>query len=196
MPKIIHNIQERIENSAFTLFSQYDFGQVDMKMIAKKCNIAVGTLYNYYPNKMHLFVSVAQKSWGETSEALDHVYAQDISASQKLSQSIEVLYDDIESRKGMGKSIYKILAKYELDDELTDIFHKIFFKIERLFEPFQNKNFSCSQTKVNLRLAKCLIVIIQNAIVSYPHNREDNLSFIRDFFYNSLHCDPQSKLQV
>ena len=43
MPKIIHNLNARIEQAAMELFNTYDYNQVDMKMIAKKCNIAVGT---------------------------------------------------------------------------------------------------------------------------------------------------------
>ncbi|MDF2877032.1 MAG: TetR family transcriptional regulator [Clostridia bacterium] len=192
MPKIIHNIQQRIEDNALELFSRYDFNQVDMKMIAKKCNIAVGTLYNYYPNKMQLFISVVQKSWGETSTTLDAIYFADISPFEKLYNSIEILYDDIKLRKGMGKSIYKILAKYELDDDLVDTFHTIFFKIERLFEPFEKKSLSCSPESVDIRLAKSLIVMLQNSIVSYPNHRQDNLNFVRDFFYTFLHHENPS----
>ena len=46
MPKIIKNLEENIFNAAFELFSEYGYQDVDMKMIAKKVGIAVGTLYN------------------------------------------------------------------------------------------------------------------------------------------------------
>lgn len=193
MPKIIRDLDKRIEEAAITLFSQYDYQQVDMKMIAASCKIAVGTLYNYYPNKQQLFITVIQKSWESTAKALDTIYAMNYSPEEKLSHSIEVLYDDIASRKGMGKSIYKILANYDMEEEITDIFHTVFFKIERLFEEFQKKSFSFSCEFMNVRMAKSLIVIIQNSLVSYPHAREDNLHFIQDFFYNSLHVDTSLK---
>lgn len=195
VPKIIHNIEQRIETAAMALFNQHDFNQVDMKMIAKKCNIAVGTLYNYYPNKKHLFVQVMQKGWASTSQALDTIYASHLSPEEKLSQSIEVLYDDIALRKGMGKSIYKILANYEMDTGIIDLFHMIFFKIERLFEPFEKKSFVYPCKSLDIRLAKSLVTIIQNTIVSYPNDREDNLHFIQDFFYNSMHVDATLKQQ-
>ncbi|MGL4344398.1 MAG: TetR/AcrR family transcriptional regulator [Cellulosilyticaceae bacterium] len=195
MPKIIHNIHQRIECEAMALFNEYDFNQVDMKMIAQKCHIAVGTLYNYYPNKKQLFIQVMQKAWLSTSSDLDHIYASHLTPEEKLSQSIQVLYDDIALRKGMGKSIYKILANYEMDEDIMDLFHQIFFKIERLFEPFEKKSFLYPCQSLDIRLAKSLITIIQNTIVSYPSTREDNLHFIQDFFYNSMHVDVTLKKQ-
>ena len=158
-------------------------------MIAKKCNIAVGTLYNYYPNKKQLFIHVLEESWSTTSHSLDEIYEMALLPEEKLSRSIEVLYDDIHGRKGMGKLIYKILAYQEMEAEMTDLFHQIFFQIERLFENFEKKSFSCIEESLNIRLAKSLIAIIQNTVSSYPHSREDNLHFIQDFFYNSMHVD-------
>lgn len=189
MPKIIHNLDKRIEKAALELFNAYDYNQVDMKMIAKKCNIAVGTLYNYYPNKKQLFIYVLEHSWSSTSHSLDEVYAMDLTPEEKLSHSIEILYDDIHDRKGMGKLIYKILAYQEMQAEMTDLFHAIFFQLERLFESFEKKSFSSSEDSINIRLAKSLITIIQNTVSSYPQHREDNLHFIQDFFYNSMHVD-------
>lgn len=195
LPKIIPDIENRIEREAMALFNEYDFNQVDMKMIAKKCNIAVGTLYNYYPNKKQLFLKILQKGWSVTSDALDEIYHLDLTPEEKLSLSIQVLYDDIALRKGMGKSIYKILANYEMDEAVVELFHMIFFKIERLFEPFEKKSFVYVDQSLDIRLAKSLITVIQNSIVSYPHNREDNLHFIQDFFYNSMHVDATLKKQ-
>ena len=189
MPKIIHIVNARIEQAAMELFNTYDYNQVDMKMIAKKCNIAVGTLYNYYPNKKQLFIHVLEESWSTTSQSLNEIYEMALLPEEKLSRSIEVLYDDIHGRKGMGKLIYKILAYQEMEAEMTDLFHQIFFQIERLFENFEKKSFSCIEDSLNIRLAKSLIAIIQNTVSSYPHSREDNLHFIQDFFYNSMHVD-------
>ncbi|MGL6174113.1 MAG: TetR/AcrR family transcriptional regulator [Cellulosilyticaceae bacterium] len=193
MPKIIHDLDKRIEEAAMKLFSENDYDTVDMKMIAKHCHIAVGTLYNYCPNKKELFVNVFRKSWEFTAKSLDAIYETSWSPEEKISHSIEVLYDDIASRKGMGRHIYKILANYEMEQKEVDVFHILFFKIERLFDEFEKKSFSFNCEFMNVRLAKSLIVIIQNSLISYPHAREDNLHFIQDFFYNSMHVDMSLK---
>ena len=190
MPKIIPNINLRIEQVALSLFNQYDYDQVDMKMIASTCHIAVGTLYNYYSNKHQLFVHVMHLCWRATASLLDSIYAvPELCLEEKLSQSIEILYDHLLERRGMGKYIYKIIANFQLDQEVIDLFEIIFIKLERLFEGFEKKSFFCEETLMNRRLAKSLIVMVQNTIVSYPDNREDNLHYIQDFFYNSMHVD-------
>lgn len=51
MPKIIKNLKEKILISAMELFNDFKYKDVTMSGIAKKTGIAVGTLYNYYPNK-------------------------------------------------------------------------------------------------------------------------------------------------
>lgn len=189
MPKIIPDIALRIEEGALSLFHEYDYSQVDMKMIAKKCRIAVGTLYNYYPNKHQLFLHILRKAWTATSDALDETYMTYDSLEEKLSHSIEVLYDDCCERRGLVKHVYRILSGLESDPEMLDLFEIVFLKITRLFAPFEKKSFSCEETLINERLAKSLILIIQSVIISNPDAREDNLHFIQDFFYNSLHVD-------
>ncbi|MGL4797875.1 MAG: TetR/AcrR family transcriptional regulator [Cellulosilyticaceae bacterium] len=189
MPKIIPDIDERIEASALALFNAYDYNQVDMKMIAKNCHIAVGTLYNYYPNKRQLFIHILRKTWHVTAISLDEVYQTYALPEEKLSHSIEVLYDDSVQRRGMVKHIYKILSGLESDDEMLELFDLLFSRVVKLFQPFEKKSFSCNQDMIDDYLAKSLILIIQKTIIANPTSREDNLHFIQDFFYNSLHVD-------
>lgn len=193
MPKIIPDIAVRIEQGALTLFKQYDYNQVDMKMIAKECNIAVGTLYNYYPNKHQLFIHALREAWIKTAYTLDTIFQTYPIPEECLSHSIECLYDDISLRTGMVKYVYRVLSKLESDDEVKILFNIIFSKIERLFEPFEKKNFSCDEALLNQHLAQSLVLVVQNAIISGTSNREDNLHFIQDFFYNSLHVDAALK---
>lgn len=193
MPKIIPDIESKIEQGALSLFNQYDYDQVDMKMIAKECQIAVGTLYNYFPNKRQLFIHVLAHTWQATSFALDEIYEAYELPEEKLSHSIEQLYDDISFRRGTAKYIYKLVSNLEYDDEILDLFDILFNKVERLFEPFEKKTFSCDEELINKRLAKSLILLIQNTIIAKTGLREDNLHFIQDFFYNSLHVDMNLK---
>lgn len=58
MPKIIVDAEKKILEAGIELFSNYSFDEVEMKMISKKASMAVGTLYNYFPNKNILFLHV------------------------------------------------------------------------------------------------------------------------------------------
>jgi len=55
VPKNIENLSEKIRNKSFEIFMKRGYENTDMRYIAKELNIAVGTLYNYYPSKKVLF---------------------------------------------------------------------------------------------------------------------------------------------
>ncbi|NLM98223.1 MAG: TetR/AcrR family transcriptional regulator, partial [Halanaerobiaceae bacterium] len=73
MPKIIKNLDEKINNTALYLFSTRGYNQVTMKLIADETGVAVGTLYNYYTNKMNLFISVFKEYLSQLSELLHEI---------------------------------------------------------------------------------------------------------------------------
>ncbi len=58
VPKVIKNLKEKITRSAFQLFADKDYNDVNMKDEADDAGIAVGTLYNYYSNKQELFLVI------------------------------------------------------------------------------------------------------------------------------------------
>lgn len=41
------------------------FGTFTMRTVAKECGIALGTLYNYYPNKEELLIATVKSIWEE-----------------------------------------------------------------------------------------------------------------------------------
>lgn len=108
MPKVINDIEKNIFNAAMELFGDLGYDTVDMKMIANRAGIAVGTLYNYYPNKMQLYLDVLEFSWDDTLKKIDENSKSDISPESKIRKYLEVLYDDIEDRKGLGSEIAKV----------------------------------------------------------------------------------------
>lgn len=105
MPKIIKNLDEKIYSAAFELFREYRYSGVDMKMIAKKVGIAVGTLYNYYSNKEELFIKVFEESWRATLDKLDKIAQGESSPRKRLKSLLGLIYDDIQERKGLGNEL-------------------------------------------------------------------------------------------
>ena len=62
MPKIIENLDEEISKTALELFRDNSYQNVSMRKIASEVGIAVGTLYNYYPNKWELYIEAFEES--------------------------------------------------------------------------------------------------------------------------------------
>lgn len=70
MPKIISEQEkkqreEMIIEQAFLMFETMDFAEITMSALAKKCNLAKGTLFVYFPTKETLFAKLLYKEYSE-----------------------------------------------------------------------------------------------------------------------------------
>jgi AcrR family transcriptional regulator len=52
------SFQQRIMDAAYKIFTENGYRQADMRSIAREAGIAVGTIYNYYPNKAVLYQAI------------------------------------------------------------------------------------------------------------------------------------------
>lgn len=102
MPKVIENLQAKILEAAEELFSEYGYNEVDMRAISSKLGIAVGTLYNYFPDKRSLFIEVFNQSWNKIFLKLDRIIESDCHSHEKLFLFTDKLYEAVIERKGMG----------------------------------------------------------------------------------------------
>ncbi len=114
MPKQIPKLKEQILKTAERLFIQRGYEAVSMRDLAARVGIAVGTLYNYFPNKESLFTSLMADSWTRTFAVIDDVLAQtDLDRPDKLRKILEILYDGIKGRGGFARKALGLAPKGE-----------------------------------------------------------------------------------
>lgn len=63
MPKIIDNLPFRVQEEARRQILESGYGSITMRSIAEGCEVALGTLYNYYPSKDALIASFMEADW-------------------------------------------------------------------------------------------------------------------------------------
>lgn len=63
MARIIENPEGLILKTAGALFDEEGMSGVNMRAVAKRCGIALGTIYNYYPSKGDLFMALMKDYW-------------------------------------------------------------------------------------------------------------------------------------
>lgn len=186
MPKVINDVEKNIFNAAMELFGNFGYDSVDMKMIANRAGIAVGTLYNYYSNKMQLYLRVLKNSWDDTLKKIDENNNEHMSPELKISKYIEILYDDIEDRKGLGIEIAK-----ERDIGISRE-PKIWFRTaiaNRFIEQINlmgGENCCGISEKDREKFVETLIVSIPFMIKSYPQEREDNINLLFQVMYRFI----------
>lgn len=176
LPKIIKDIEEKILISAMEAFGEYGYAKSDMKKIAAGAGIAVGTLYNYFPNKKELFKKVFSKSWEMTFEKLDEICRGSGSSIEKIERFITAVYDDVTSRKGLGKEL--IRADVLPMDFRKDIRSAIFSRLDSLFEGYLKESGIDIETSKRWRLSDSLISTLMCMHRAYPGERDDNIEFV------------------
>ncbi|MDR0345157.1 MAG: cholesterol catabolism transcriptional regulator KstR [Nocardiopsaceae bacterium] len=65
--------RKRILDATLVLASKGGYDAVQMRGVADQANVALGTLYRYFPSKIHLLVSGLAREFERTQEKLDRV---------------------------------------------------------------------------------------------------------------------------
>ncbi len=178
MPKIIDGIEEKIYNAAYELFSKRSYESVNMKMVANKTGIAVGTLYNYHKNKKSLYLSVLENSWEETLTKLDKIMKSE-DEGEKFKSLITILYNEISARKGIAQELMK-------SSELLKIKKKVINKLKSELLIRIGEALDCHQEYKNAeidqetkkRLVKLVFIEIIAMINEFYDDKQKNIEFI------------------
>lgn len=169
MPKIIKNLDEKIFNVAWQLFTDRGYDNVDIKAIAKECDVAVGTLYNYYGNKRDLFLKVLEKSWNNTFDKLKKEVIKEEVNELKTIKFINVLYADINERKGLGT---EILNQNKIIKE------NILIRLYEFVNELDLQDFKRTTEKEVINLIKLLLYNIVFLINVRENNDDANIKFL------------------
>lgn len=63
--------RKRILDATYDLAADGGFDAVQMRAVAEKADVALGTLYRYFPSKIHLLVSALQRQFETAAERLN-----------------------------------------------------------------------------------------------------------------------------
>jgi len=188
MPKIIENLDEEISKTALALFRDNSYQNVSMRKIASEVGIAVGTLYNYYPNKWELYIEVFEESWRETYEILLNNCKQ--LNNDYLINYLEIISEEMKNKKPIVRELFRfIINDLELDEtEQKEKINRVRFpkvlinQIYELFISILEKEFKIELEKDDPNLYR-LFTMIQTDIPLLQQNFEkesDNLQFLYD----------------
>lgn len=104
MPKIIEGLAEKIADAARTIMAKRGIAGVDMRSVAHEAGVAVGTVYNHYPDKESLLLAVLTSEYEtfrcELALQLEPVHQK----AERLVIVIEGLYSFVTERRGIWES--------------------------------------------------------------------------------------------
>lgn len=170
MPKIIDNIEEKIFKAAFKLFAEKGYNSVSMKLVAEDVGIAVGTLYNYHPNKQQLFFNVLKQNIKQMFSILNQV----IEREGNTVEFITMLYDQAMRSRGFTEEIIKNSKKQQMIALKVDFIKMMKAIIHKVNE---RKKLTIS-AKNEEKLIRLVLLVIIDLIKEFPDEREENITFI------------------
>ena len=83
--------RKRILDATLAIASKGGYDAVQMRAVADRADVAVGTLYRYFPSKVHLLVSAMGREIGRIDTRLDPATYAETSRHQRLSLVISKL---------------------------------------------------------------------------------------------------------
>ena len=91
MPKIIEEIYEKIMACTKKHMLEDGNDNFSLRMIAKECSIAVGTIYNYFENKEMLIAMIHLEDWKKSMIQID----EDFKTIGSLKEGIMIIYSSV-----------------------------------------------------------------------------------------------------
>ncbi len=176
MPKIIKNLPELIVRSAKYEFEEHGYQKVDMLKISKRAGIAVGTIYNYYPNKARLFLDTVKLSWNEFENNLDQLKSDN--PREKLKTTIKAYYHFGKQKKGLWEDI--IQAKLEDDKKTLYIRNVKGLKriVDLIIQVLHSNNCLDYDREFVKRTAINIIMTIDGLLREKPDEEEENYNYL------------------
>lgn len=178
MPKIIVDIEDRIFLSAKELFYEKGYEQVNMKEIAKRAGMAVGTLYNYFSRKNELYFSVLEKSWNATFEKLEDLQGiAAIDKEERLRSSITLIYEDIVDRRCMGIQVRQVKDLQD-DTSIAKIEQKIVVIVKTIFTDFTIQKEVETDEHILDKIVYSLLITMTMLVDYYPEDSVNNIEYL------------------
>lgn len=112
---------EAILECAAEIIKESNIDALTMRNLSNKANIAVGTLYNYFPSQEALLTEVFTYSWSVTFDKL----RKQVDTSKTLRENnlmfFEILSIEIEARKGLGEVLMNTSVLTTTNHPLTKL---------------------------------------------------------------------------
>lgn len=139
MPKIIENLKETIILESRKLLTDKGYENFNVREIAKKCNIALGTFYNYFSTKDELILEIVREDWRGISDLVERLKK----TEEPFKEKIRKIYLALELFISSYISIFvemSVSNKHNPGHMSHDTFHLLYGKLSELIDIERTKD--------------------------------------------------------
>ena len=154
MPKIIPEPKKLIKEAAREELSEKGIDGFNMRGIAHRCSLGVGTLYHYYPDKLSLVSDLLNEDWNKKAEEAE----KKISSSSGLEEDVNILVEAIQEFRKQNKEIFSAYKTDEIPSFFLKL-HPLFLKsIVALWKKVEEKENLSIEEEMRTIIAELIIL--------------------------------------
>ena len=169
MPKIIKDPKEKILKVSSKELEAKGYEKLSMREIAKKSGIGLGTIYNYFDDKLSIVAALVSIDWNKELNELS-IKLENIS---NIEEGIRLIYVTIRQFWSTHKELLLSIQVKNLKDKYQNG-HKIF--VNRLSILIKN-----IYSKFNEFITDTDLVLLSNIIISSSIQEEINIDDLINF---------------
>ena len=162
MPKIIEDVRKRILEKAYNIFIMEGYDNANTNKIARECNIAAGTLFNYFPTKWDLLIEVLFEVKKRGTEYFIEMI-EDAEEDQRVNHLVSGMYFIIGRIGKLGKEFFSFLLLK--DEEFLNKLHNRNKEIDRQIISAFRKSFK-NLSEANEEMIRLILRTIQAIVIS------------------------------
>lgn len=187
MPKIIKDVEQSIFQAVMEVVTTNGIDHLSMNRIAKNSGIAVGTLYNYFPDREKLISNAILYSWNETFQTLDEILNQTEDSMAKWTTFHDTLYSETMKRKGVG---HELIRQQVISDEVNqEILDGLYSRYVMLFEELSEDTGKSYNEQTRRRIQETLVSTVLRLTISFPDDDQTNRDYLKQFTQLILNID-------
>lgn len=106
MPKIIVNARQKLIDEARKQATENGYSSLNIRTVAKNCDISVGTVYNYFPSKDALVAEFLNSDWEEHMQEFHAAVA----AGAPIRSVVESIYRELRNFQTRYTGVFQALT--------------------------------------------------------------------------------------
>lgn len=173
--------QQKIIRAAQQVFKEKGYLRADMRTIARRAGIAVGTIYNYYPNKGALYQAILHTEWAEIEEGLREIEKSNLPLLNKIEQVSTHLFRFVKEHDRLWREIVqddnRSLKQF---DEGMKAQEKAYTDLRNVMRSmFIRENFPENEVD---RMVITFVATVTHLGHHFPEEAEENKEYVKKLF--------------
>lgn len=178
MPKLIPNVRERLASDLEELL-RLEPETASIRALARRSGVAVGTIYNYFPDKEALVNAAFEKQWLDIVQRAEKAILSAPTRRRALINSVESIYRDVEEMHRVSRRRQDALGRMGLATSRSlPGGHPMWQRLANASVPLLSLTLSLTDSEAR-RAAIATIATTHQLIQAFPTTPEENKRSLR-----------------